>query len=307
MPSPAIRKATALDIAVIVMLAAIWGSVFPAIKVGVAETGPLWLVAIRTGLAALILLPWVVWRGFLLPETARQWRFVCGIAILNVAVPFSLIAWAQQSIDASVTAVLLGAGPFFALLVSHVTTKDDRISPLKALAMAIGFSGVVLIFANDLRLDASAPMQKIAVLGASLSYTLSGALSRKVLDVPPTRLAFLVFAINGLVFLPLALVAAPMPQALSREAVLALIYVGLVPTGLATILRFHIIRSVGLTYYAQGMNLVPVFGVALGVLLVDEKLTLALVFGLVLILTGLAVARQADRSRGTPPDKPVET
>ncbi|MEO1199112.1 MAG: DMT family transporter [Pseudomonadota bacterium] len=290
--SKAITPATPLDIAVIVALAAIWGSVFPAIKVGVAETGPLWLVAIRTGLATMVLVPWVLWRGLALPHGAAQWRLILVLSVCNVALPFMLIAWAQQDIPASVTAVLLGAGPFFALIVGHFTAKDDRINGLKVIAITVGFGGIMLIFWKDLELGGGL-LPKLAVLAASLLYVFSGAISRRLSDVPPTRLAFLVFAVNSVVFLPLALVLAPVPTAMSATAIWALLYVGVIPTGLATILRYVMIRRVGLTFYVQGMNLIPVFGVALGLVLVDEPLTLMLVLGLGLILTGLWIARRA--------------
>src|SRR5690606_27988623 len=106
-------------------------SAFIAIRVAVPETGPVWLAAIRVGIGFLVLLPYAIWRGMVWPDGRGQWALIAGMATLNVVAPFILIAWAGKTIEASVLALLMGTGPFLALIGSHLMTDDDRLTPRK--------------------------------------------------------------------------------------------------------------------------------------------------------------------------------
>ena len=134
-----IRKPTRLDLALLVMLAMIWGSAFLAIKVVVPDTGPLWLATIRVVIAFMVLLPIAWFKGLIWPASGRQWRLVCLITFFNVVAPFFLISWAEQYIDAGVASLLIGIGPFLALIGSHFTTRDDRLSRAKITGRDTGF------------------------------------------------------------------------------------------------------------------------------------------------------------------------
>lgn len=287
-----IRRPNPLDISVIVALAAVWGSAFLAIKVAVPETGPIWLVAIRVTTGFLVLVPWALYRGLVWPKTGRQWRLIATIAALNVAIPFLLIAWGQQFIDAGVTALLMGTGPFSALILSHLTTTDDRMTPTKLIAVCLGFSGVALVVAHNVSSGLGAYLWgMLAVLSGSLCNMISGTLIRRVEGIPPTRLSALVLGLAALPMVSAAFLLAPWPREVSTTGWMALLYLGVMPTGIAYILRYHLIRAVGLSYYALGMNFVPVFGVLLGAVVLGEPLTIWILGALALIVTGMSIAR----------------
>ena len=180
-----IRKPTAIDYILIFALVIIWASAFLAIKVVVPESGPLWLATIRVLIGFAVLLPWAMWRGFVWPADARQWRILIWVAILNVATPFFLISWAKLTIDAGIASLLMGVGPLFALIASHFFTDDDKFTPLKLVAVLIGFSGIMLVGADAIMgLGQNLPSQ-LAALGGCACYVASGILIRKLVGFPP--------------------------------------------------------------------------------------------------------------------------
>lgn len=288
-----IKKATIADLLLVGLTALIWGSAFTAIKVAVPETGPYWLAAIRVTVGFAVLLPYAIWRGFVLPATPRTWALLVLMAAFNVVVPFLLISWAELSIDAGVTSLLMGTGPFLALIGSHFLTHDDKLTPTKALGVLLGFMGVLTIVGFDAiaGLGRSNLIAQLACFLASMSYVVSGLLVRMI-DIPPGRLACLALGVSSAALIPISFFAdGPPPFDLSGNAGFALIYLGLIPTGLAYLLRFHLIRKIGYSTFAIGLNLIPVFGVLLGVLLLDETLSLRIFLALVLVVCGLFVTR----------------
>ncbi len=294
-----IRKPTLLDIAILIFLAAVWGSAFLGTKVAVAEVNPIAVVFLRVVIGFAVLLPWCLWRGWLWPNGTRQWLLILIITALNVVAPYFLISWAQQTIDAGVTALLMGASPLLSMIAAHITTHDEKLTATKLVGVAFGFAGVSIVVGpaafNELGQDLLA--QGTALAG-NFCYVVSGLLIRKVEGIQPTRLSALVLGLATVGLLPLIFVVGlPDPSALSSEAIWALIYLGVVATGLGYLLRYHMIRTVGFSYFALGINLIPVFGVLLSALILGEKVTLSIGLSLTFIVTGLFIARM--RRRGS--------
>ena len=289
----ALRTPSRLDLVLMVLVSLVWASAFIAIRVAVPETGPVWLAAIRVGIGFLVLLPYAIWRGMVWPDGRGQWALIAGMALLNVVVPFILIAWAGKTIEAGVLALLMGTGPFLALLGSHMMTDDDRLTPRKLVSVLLGFSGILVLVGPSIiaGLAGGPLMAKLAALGASVCYVIAGLLIRRI-TMPPVRLACLALAIGSAALIPLALIVEGLPPvyALSAPALGALIYLGVFPTGIAYIVRFALIRAIGYSRFSLSINLVPVFGVALGVIILDEPLSLNLVIALALVLAGLFVS-----------------
>lgn len=293
----AIRQATTFDIVLLVGVAIIWASAFIAIKVAVPETGPLWLAAIRVGIGAIILLPYALWKGLHLPKGHRQWRLIAIMSLLNVVIPFFLISWAELTIDAGVTSLLMGMGPFLALLGSHVFTTDDKITGPKLLAVLLGFSGMIVLVGWDAlsQVGTQHTLAQLAALGGCLCYVVAGLIIRRI-DLDASSLAVLALTIGSLVLVPMAFAFSGAPSlALTNQAVAALLWLGIVPTGIAYILRFYLIRSVGYTTFALSINMIPVFGVFLGFLILGEALRPQVLIALVLVIGGLFAARMKPR------------
>ena len=298
-----IRKPTPLDLSLMLFLTLIWASSFIAIKVAVPETGPVWLAAMRVAIGFLVLLPWTLYRGVIFPTSAKSLANLLIISLLNVSIPFMLISWAELTISAGIASLLLGTGPLLSLIFSHLTTHDDKFNTFKVVGIILGFSGIALVVGHEAlqSVGAGAVLSMIAVLGASLCYAISGAMIRQVKDIPPTRLATLILGFATIELIGLGLMeGVPELANISGEAWLSLLFLGLLPTGLATILRYRLIWAIGASFFSLGMNLIPVFGVILGALLLSEQVALTTWIALVLILSGLMVARTTPKDETKP-------
>lgn len=296
-----LRTPSLLDLFSLVALAAIYGSAFTAIKIAVPEVGVYALVLIRVVVATLVLLPYAAWRGWQWPTTARTWTMLGLLCIFNLLLPFALVSWAQLSINASLMALLMGAGPLFGLVFSHLATRDDRITLPKLLGVAVGFIGVALVVGiQAFDSTTQALLAQGAALLASISYAASGLIVRQIEDIQPTRMATIVLGMGSIALLagaPFAL-NSPLETLANLEfhVVLTVLYLGVITTGLAYIIRYRMIRAIGMSYFALSINLVPVFGITIAALTLSEPLSFSLLAGLVFILGGLMIARLGARS-----------
>ncbi len=311
-----IRIATPSDMLLLVLLAAIYGSAFTAIKIAVPELGPFGLVLARVLVGFAVLLPYALARGWTWPSSRSSWALLGFLCAFNLIIPFFLVSWSQQHINASLMALLMGAGPLFGLLMSHATTTDDRLSGPKVAGVAVGFAGVALVLGVDAFTGLSggsieARLAQAAALLASACYAVSGVFVRRITDLPSHQLASLVLGFGSVAML----VATPllMPDIidvttrLSPDAILATLYLGAITTGGAYILRYRLIRTVGMSYFGLSIYLVPVFGVAIAAVWLSEPIPLSLLAGLGLILGGLAVARlRSGQNQATEREAPIQ-
>jgi drug/metabolite transporter (DMT)-like permease len=288
-----LRKPTRFDLSLLVLLAIIWASAFLAIKVVVPETGPLWLATLRVVIAFLVLIPFAVIKGIIWPANSRQWVIILLIMSLNVVLPFFLISWAEQHIDAGVTALLMGAGPFMALIGSHFTTLDDKFTIPKVIGVLLGFAGVSVLvgWASFQGLGTNLLAQGAALLGA-VSYVASGLLIRKLSGFPADRLTALVLGLSSISLCVITLLVVGLPaQNFSMRSWVWLVYLGVFPTALGYILRYHLVQTIGLSAFSMSVNLIPVFGVVLSAVLLGEVLSANLFISLALVVSGLFVIR----------------
>ena len=272
-----------------------WGSAFVAIKVVVPETGPIWLAALRVSIAVAVVWGWMVWRGISVPKGARVWGLLIIVSLMNVVLPFTLIAWGQQTADAGVAALLMGVGPLLALVGSHFTTKDDRITPHKAAGVALGFAGVLTVVGGSALagLGGERILGQAAVLGGALGYAVGGLLIRRI-AMPSEAIAAWVLAIGMVVLVAAAsLFGGPFPADMDIRPLFALLFLGVFSTAMGQLLRVHLVQRIGYATFSLGLNLIPVVGIGLAALLLGEALTLRLLIALALILAGLAVARRS--------------
>lgn len=296
-----LRTPTPLDLLMLIALAAIYGSAFTAIKIAVPEVGVYGLVLARVVIATLVLLPYALGRGWQWPTSVRTWKLLALLCIFNLLLPFALVSWAQLNINASLMALLMGAGPLFGLIFSHIATRDDRITLPKLIGVALGFIGVaVVVGVQAYDSTPQALLAQGAALLASVCYAASGLVVRQIDDMQPTRLATIVLAMGSVALLAGAPFALESPletvSDLEMHVVLAVLYLGIITTGLAYIIRYRMIRAVGMSYFALSINLVPVFGIAIAALILLEPLSLSLFVGLACILGGLLIARLGSKA-----------
>jgi drug/metabolite transporter (DMT)-like permease len=282
----------------LLLLAVIWSSSFMAIKVGVTGLPPLTLAAFRVIVAAVILLGFARIERAALPRSARFWTYCLLLGIVGNGLPFTLINWGEQHIDSGLTAILMSIMPLSTVVLAHFFAAGERMTPARTAGVAVGFCGVVVLVGPEALKGLGGDLwRQLAVAGGAFCYGVTVILAR---NMPPATLmgrSAAVMVVASLVMTPLALaVDAPWRLTPDADALAAALYLGVFPTGLATILFFHLVQTAGPGLVAFINYLVPVLGVAWGALVLDERVTASAVAALVVILAGIAIAQLGRRS-----------
>jgi drug/metabolite transporter (DMT)-like permease len=277
-------------------LAAVWGASYLFIKVAVDEIEPAPMMAVRTLLAAAVLLGYVVWR-FGRERAARElrdaWRHCLVLGVLNAALPFWLIAWGEQHIDSGLAAVVQASVPIFNALLILRFLPHERLGRTQALGLAIGILGVGVVTGIHPEGGGLAVVGALAVVLSSLSYASGGVYGqRAVSGTPGPVLAAGSMLVAGIVLTPLALFQ--LPDALpSLEATASLLALSLLGTALAQLILFRVLALHGSARLSLVTYLMPGFALVYGALILDERIGIATIVGLALILGGVALASGA--------------
>ncbi len=292
------------DVAELVFLAALWGGSFLFMRVAAPQFGPVPLIELRVGVAALALLPAALLRGGLGAMRRNAGPLVV-VGAINSALPFSLFAYATLSVTAGFASVLNATAPLFGALVAWAWLHD-RLTAWRAAGLAIGFGGVVVLVWGRVSLKPGGSGLAIAAaLAATFLYGVAANYAKKRLaGVDPLAVAAGSQATAALVLAPVA--AWAWPRALPRAgAWLAVVALALLCTAVAYILYFRLIAHVGPAKAIAVTFLIPVFGIVWGAVFLGEAVTGRMLAGCAVILTGTALATGAVRPRRAPAVRPT--
>jgi drug/metabolite transporter (DMT)-like permease len=282
----------------LLVLAAIWGSSYLFIKIGVREMSPSMVVFLRVALGALVLVPFA-WRRGALSGIGGAWPVLCLVALIQVAAPFLLIAEGEEEISSALAGILVASVPIFSAVLAIFFDQEERSDGIRGVGVLLGIFGVVLLLGVDL--EGAALLGGLAVVLASLGYAVGGLLVKKRLrGIEPIAVAAIVLAVSAIATLPLAVMTAPAeaPGAGPLAAVAAL---GVLGTGIAFAIFYGLIARVGPSRSFVVTYLAPGFAVFYGALLLDETITAATVGGLALILGGSFLAAEGRFPWRSPP------
>lgn len=285
----------------LLLLTVLWGSAFMFNELALMSFSPAVLVAGRVLLAAVCLFILMRLSGVRLPPFGRGWSYLAAMAVLGTVLPFNLTAWAQQHIESAVAGVLMAAMPLFVLTLAHFFVPGSRLTAARAVGFVLGFLGVAVLIGPD-ALDGlmgnTTLLGSLAVLAAALSYAVNTIFARRVAVSNPLGLSAGTMIIASLLSLPAAvhgLSATVIPP--SGLAVVALLFLGLLSTGLATVMYFRLIQGPGPTFMSLVNYLVPGWAVVAGAFVLGESLSLHVYAGLALILSGLAISEFGSKLR----------
>jgi drug/metabolite transporter (DMT)-like permease len=282
-----------------ILLGAIWSSSFMWIKIAVQEIGPTTLVAFRAFFGLLFGIVVVSIQRTRLPRSLKEWYPLLLLGITNIAIPFFLISWGEKSIDSAVAAILDATVPLFTIVIAHFVLSDDKMTTPKVLGLLIGFAGVVVLLSKDLGASPSSILGQAAVVLASIFYAGSAIFIRKTTVETPgiLRSAGPLVSATAAMWLATFLTEAPVEVPQLSITWIALLWLGILGTGLAFVISFYLIHEIGPTRMTMVTYIFPLGGVILGVLFLHEPLTWQLLSGAVLIVASLAVANRQPESR----------
>jgi drug/metabolite transporter (DMT)-like permease len=282
----------------LLLLASVWGASYLFIKVAVDEIAPAPMMAVRTLLAAAVLLGYVGWRlgrSRAARELRAAWRHCLVLGLFNAALPFWLIAWGEQHIDSGLAAVVQASVPIFNALLVLRFLPHERLSATRAFGLAAGLAGVAVVTGIHPEGGGMAVLGALAVVASSLAYASAGVYGqRAVSGTAGPVLAAGSMLTAGLILLPVALVQLPdaVPSLEATASVLALALLG---TALAQLVLFRMLALHGSARLSLVTYLMPGFALVYGALILDEEITAATLGGLGLILGGVALASGAVR------------
>ncbi len=288
----------------LVLLAALWGASYLFIKVAVDEIEPAPMMAVRTLLAAAVLLGYLAWRlGWTraVADLRAAWRHAAVLGVINAALPFWLIAWGEQHIDSGLAAVVQASVPIFNALIALKFLPHERLSAPRVAGLAIGIVGVAVVTGIHPEGGGLAIAGALAVVLSSLAYAGAGVYGqRAVSDTPGPVLAAGSMLVGGLILTPFALFQLPaaVPSLEATASVLALALLG---TALAQLILFRMLALHGSARLSLVTYLMPGFALVYGALILDERIGAATIGGLLLILAGVALASGAVRFRRREP------
>jgi drug/metabolite transporter (DMT)-like permease len=288
--SPSQNPAIAIELALLLLLATLWGGSYTFIKLGVATIPPVTLIAARTLIAGLLLLVVMHGRGLRLPKDAATWRRFLFQACLNSVIPWTLIAWAERSLDAGLATILNSTSPIFAFFLTLAVTRHEAISARKLFGVAAGMAGICLIVGVQALAGLGEQLAgEIATVVATICYAGGAIFSRGFKGLDPMAPAAGSLLCGAVLLVPVSLVVdQPWTLAPSINSLLALLALAVFCTALAFVIYFRLVQtlgSVGTT--AQAYLRVPI-GVALGVAFLGETLTPTAWSGLGCVVIGVA-------------------
>ena len=270
------------------------------IKIAVQEIGPITLVAFRA-LFGLLFGVVVIFVGRVpLPRTIKAWGPLLLLGVTNIAIPFFLISWGEQSIDSAVASVLDATVPLFTILIAHYLLDDDKISLPKLLGLLIGFAGVVVLMSKDIfNASTSSLLGQAAVILASVFYAVNSVYIRKTTeDIPGiVRSTGPLLSASVVMWFSTFLFESPLRLPQLGITWIALLWLGILGSGLAFLMAYYLIHEIGPTRATMVTYLFPLGGVLLGVAFLKEQLTWQLITGAILIVLSLIVANWQPKER----------
>jgi drug/metabolite transporter (DMT)-like permease len=282
--------AIGFELLLLLVLATLWGGSYTFIKLGVATIPPVTLIAGRTLIAGLLLLLIMHWRGVQLPKDAATWRRFLFQACLNSVIPWTLIAWAERSVDAGLATILNSTSPIFTFFLTLAIAHQDRPTFRKLFGVVAGMAGICLIIGvQALHGLGEQLIAQIAIVTATICYAGGAVFSRGFKGLDPMAPAAGSLLCGAAILLPVSvIVEQPWTVMPSAASLLALAGLAIFSTAIAFVIYFRLIQtlgSVGTT--AQAYLRVPI-GVAFGVLLLGERLSATAWIGLACVVVGVA-------------------
>jgi len=218
----------------------------------------------------------------------------------NIAIPFFLISWGEQSIDSAVASILDATVPLFTILIAHYLLRDDKMTIPKVLGLLMGFAGVVVLMSKDMGASLGSLLGQFAVVLASVFYALSAVYARKTTEDTPgiTRSVGPLISATAVMWLATVWVESPVEIPQLTITWIALLFLGILGSGVAFIMLYYLIHEIGPTRTTMVTYLFPLGGVILGVAFLHEELSWQLLAGAALIVLSLVVANMQSQKQG---------
>ena len=283
-----------IDYILLVILALIWASAFFNIKIATESFGPVTIAFLRVFFGSIPVLLLCFFKKIKIEAFSKDWYWFATIGFVNLVLPFFLIAYGIKSVQSNLAAILMSTTPLSSTVLGHFYTKNEKFNIVKTFGILIGFSGIIYLFSDNILINDNNFISALLILLGSTCYVVGGVLTLKISKKKNENVtgSILIWAI--LILLPLTFfIEKPLNSIPSIESSISVVYLGVVSTGIAWLLRFKILKDNGLIFQSQVSYLIPVFGIILSYIFLGELITNKVLGSLFAVLVGLYFVKKA--------------
>ena len=289
------RQPKIIDYLLLTFLALIWSSAFFNIKIATYSYGPITISLGRVFFGAIPVLLLCLYKKIKIEAFSKDWYWFAIIGFINLVAPFFLISYGVKSVQSNLAAILMSTTPLSSTVLAHFFTKNEKFNFIKTFGIMIGFSGIIYLFSDNILINDNNFISAISILLGSTCYVIGGVLTLKISKKKNENVtgSILIWAI--IILVPLvSFIEKPWNLNPSLESTISIIYLGVISTGLAWLLRFRILKNNGLIFQSQVSYLIPIFGMILGYIFLKEMITSKIIISLIAVLVGLYFVKKAD-------------
>jgi len=290
------RQPKFLDYLLLVLLALIWASAFFNIKIATYSFGSVTIAFLRVFFGAIPVLLLCYYKDIKIEAFSKDWYWFAMIGFINLVAPFFLIAYGVKSVQSNLAAILMSTTPLSSTVLGHFYTKNERFNFIKTFGILIGFSGILYLFSDNLLIDENNFLSALLILLGSTCYVVGGVLTLKISKKKNENVtgSILIWAI--IILIPLVVfIEQPWNITPRLDSIISVVYLGLVSTGIAWLLRFKILVNNGLIFQSQVSYLIPIFGTILSYIFLKELITIKVLVSLIAVCVGIYFVRKADK------------
>ena len=285
-----------LDFFLLTLLALIWASAFFNIKIATYSYGPMTIAFLRVFFGSIPLLVICFLKKIKIEAFSKDWFWFAAIGFINLVLPFFLIAYGIKNVQSNLAAILMASTPLSATILAHLFIKNEKINLLKLIGILLGFSGIIFLFTDKILLSENNIWSALIILLASIFYVIGGVLTLKISNKSNENVTTSIMIWATILLLPFSLFfEQPWNLTPRLDSTISLIYLGIFATGIAWLLRFYILKKNGLVFQAQVAYLIPIFGVILGFIFLDEAITSKIIISLIAVIIGIYIVKRGSK------------
>jgi drug/metabolite transporter (DMT)-like permease len=294
------REPKLLDYVLLTILALIWSSAFFNIKIATYSYGPVTIALLRTFFGAIPVVGLCLVKKIKIEAFSKDWYWFAAIGMINLVIPFFLIAYGVQKVQSNLAAILMASTPLSATVLAHFFTDNEKINLTKIIGVLVGFSGIVFLFSDNILINESNFTSALLILIGSTFYVVGGLLTIKISNKKNENVTASILIWGTLFLIPITIFTEkPWNLNPSIDSTISLIYLGVVATGLAWLLRFRILKTNGLVFQAQVAYLIPIFGIILGYIFLKELITPKVLVSVVAVIIGIYLVKKSNSKKIT--------
>ena len=292
------RESKPIDYFLLTLLALIWASAFFNIKIATYSYGPLTIAFLRIFFGAIPVILLCHFRKIKIEAFTKDWHWFAAIGIINLVIPFFLIAYGVQKVQSNLAAILMASTPLSAAALAHFFTKNEKINITKSFGVLVGFSGIVFLFSDNILINKNNIFSAFLILFGSCFYVIGGLLTLKISNKENENVTASILIWGALVLFPISfIIEQPWNLSPRLDSTVSLIYLGIFSTGIAWLLRFYILKHNGLVFQAQVAYLIPIFGIILGFLILNEAITPKAIISLIAVIFGIYIVKKGSKTK----------